>query len=166
MRQTCPAALAALAVAVGAFVVSPRPAAAQAGPNIRVTINPASISFPDRDPDMPPPYVNSIPTTIEVRIRVRDNAGGNWLLTLAANDHLRSGADVITVDNITWVTAPATPPWTSGGTMALAPGQTVASGQNDQDPEARADLEFRLANLWTYAAGVYSTTAVFTLSAP
>jgi hypothetical protein len=166
MRRTCLAALAALALALWALVVSPRPAAAAVGPTLRLTITPGSISFPDRNPDMPPPYVNSIPLTVQVRIRVRNNAGGTWQLTLAASDHLRSGADVITANNITWITSPAAPPWTPGGTLALAPGQTVASGQDDVQPDAFGNLEFRLANLWTYAVGVYSTTATFTLSAP
>ncbi len=164
MRRTSPAALVALAMALGALVVSPRPAAG--APTVTLIVSPGSISFPDRNPDMPPPYVNSIPMTVRVSVRVTGNGGGTWQLTLAATDHLRSGADVITAGNVTWVTTPSAPPWTPGGTLALAPGQTVASDSGNANPAISADLEFRLANLWTYAVGVYSTTAVFTLSAP
>lgn len=162
MRRTCLALRVAVAVALGMLLSRPHPAAG-VPPNLSLTVTPGSMSFPDANPDMIP-SLNSIPTTIQVAVRVVGDPNVPWQLTLAASDHLRSGADIITVNNVTWTASPATPPWTAGGTLALAPGQTVASGTGIVNQVG--DLQFWLANLWTYAPGVYSTTATFTLSAP
>ncbi|HWP34105.1 MAG TPA: hypothetical protein VNM66_00770 [Thermodesulfobacteriota bacterium] len=162
MRWSAPLILILLAAAASLLPGVPAPAAAA---QLNLNVNPASITFPDLNPDLSP-SVPSTPATVRVRIRVRMNGGQPWQLTLAANDHLRSGADVITVDNVTWTTTPAAPPWTAGGTLALAPGQMVASGTGNVNPPETADLAFRLANRWTYAVGTYTTTATFTLSAP
>ncbi len=164
-----PRAAAAVAAALAGLLLvllGPRPVAAGPAPDPRLDlfVFPGSISFPDANPDMVA-FVTSSPATVTVALRVRNNRGGSWQLTVAANDHLRSGTDTIAINNVTWVTTPATGPWTSGGTLALVPGQLVASGTDNQN-WTTANLQFRLANLWTYAVGTYSTIATFTLSAP
>jgi hypothetical protein len=45
-------------------------------------------------------------------------------------------------------------------------GQTMASGTGNLNPAIGGSVVFRLANSWTYSAGFYSQTVVFTLSAP
>ncbi len=164
MRRTASAAVALAGLLL--LLLDPGPAAAGPAPNPRLDllVFPGSISFPDANPDTVA-LVTSVPATVTVVLRVRNNRGGSWQLTLAASDQLRSGADTIAISNVTWVTTPATAPWTAGGTLALVPGQLVASGTDNQN-WTFANLQFRLANLWTYAIGTYSTIATFTLSAP
>lgn len=166
MRRTASDAVAAALAGLLLLLLGPETAAAGPAPSPGLDLNvfPGSVSFPDANPDMVA-FVSSVPTTITVELRVRNNGGGSWQLTLAANDHLQSGTDTIAISNVTWITTPATGPWIAGGTLALVPGQLVASGTNNQNWTS-ASLQFRLANLWTYAVGIYSTIATFTLSAP
>jgi hypothetical protein len=42
----------------------------------------------------------------------------------------------------------------------------MASGINNLNPATNGSVIFRLANAWTYTAGTYTQTIVFTLSAP
>jgi hypothetical protein len=136
----------------------PRPAGS--APTVTLTVSTATISFADANPDLVP-LVTGTPAPVTITVRVSGNGQGNWLLTIAANDLLRSGPDTIGVNNITWV---ASGPPFQAGTLALAPGQTVASGTKNANDTGT--VTFRLANLWTYAPGNYTTTATFTLTAP
>jgi hypothetical protein len=44
--------------------------------------------------------------------------------------------------------------------------QRLAGGDGNINPTATGQIAFRLANSWTYTAGLYTQTIVFTLAAP
>ena len=125
-----------------------------------LSVSPASIVFASADPDVAP-VVIAAPVTVQ--IRVRQNAGP-WQLTVLANGDLISGADTVDITNVTWTASPA-PPFQSG-TLSKTVAQRVASGTANVNPPQSGSVTFRLANSWNYAAGTYSQTLVFTLSAP
>lgn len=130
------------------------------GPRLNLSVTPASIVFASADPDLVP-VIMAAPVTVQ--IRVRQNTGP-WQLTVLANGDLISGADTVDITNVSWTATPA-PPF-QGGTVSKTVAQRVASGTADVNPPQNGSVMFRLANSWNYAAGTYSQTLVFTLSAP
>lgn len=147
------ASLAALSV-LGAAA----PAVAQ---RVDLRVQPTSITFASADPDTTP-VIDAQPLVI--RYRVRNNAGQPWRLTVLANGDLIAGPASIDISNVTWTATP-TPPF-QAGTLSKTVEQTVASGFGDVTPQQTGTVVFRLVNSWSYSAGVYSQTFVFTLSAP
>jgi hypothetical protein len=102
---------------------------------------------------------------VQVTYRVRGNPGPNpWTLSLLAGGDLISGGQTIDISNITWVATPA-PPF-QNGTLSKTVAQTLASGTGNIPAGQTGSVTFRMANLWTYSAGTYTQTIVFTLSAP
>ncbi len=144
-----------------ALLAAPRAAEAQV---LNLTVNGSSIAFPDANPDLQP-TIASVPATVRVTIRVLGNAGRSWQLTIAATDHLRAGASVINVGNISWTSSRANQGWLAGGTLAVAAPQTMAAGTGNTI-NSRSNIGFLLQNLWTYDPGSYTTSATLTLSAP
>lgn len=130
------------------------------GAKLDLSVSPSSIVFASADPDLVP-LVTAAPITVQ--IRVRQNTGP-WQLTVTANGDLNSGADTVDITNVTWTATPA-PPF-QGGTLSKTVAQRVASGTGTVNPAQNGSVAFRLANSWNYAAGTYSQTLVFTLSAP
>jgi hypothetical protein len=135
----------------------PIDAAAQ---RVDVTVTPVSINFPAQDPDAAP-VLYSAP--VQVRYRVRGN-DGPWTLSVLAEGDLISGGATVDISNISWVATPA-PPF-QNGTLSKTVAQTVASGTGNTQGNPTGQVTFRLANLWTYTAGTYTQTVVFTLTAP
>lgn len=135
----------------------PIDAAAQ---RVDVTVTPVSITFPAQDPDTAP-VLYSAP--VQVRYRIRGN-NGPWTLSVLAEGDLISGGATVDISNISWVATPA-PPF-QNGTLSKTVAQTVASGTGNTQGNPTGQVTFRLANLWTYAAGTYTQTVVFTLTAP
>jgi hypothetical protein len=125
-----------------------------------LSVSPLSISFASANPDVSP-IVAAAP--IVVTVRVRQNAGP-WTLTVLANGDLLSGGSTVDISNVTWTATPA-PPF-RGGTLSKTVAQTLASGTGTVNPAQNGSVTFRLANSWTYSAGNYTQTVVFTLSAP
>jgi hypothetical protein len=146
-----------LAVVAGVLLV---PGAAEAQ-RLTLTLNPQVITFPPADPDIDPVIVAA---PVEISYRVQGNAGGTWVLTVLANGDLSSGGATIDISNVTWIATPA-PPF-QNGTLSRTVEQTLASGSGNVNPTSTGSLTFRLANSWTYTAGTYTQTVVFTLSAP
>jgi hypothetical protein len=146
-----------LAVVAGVLLV---PAAAKAQ-RLTLTLNPQVITFPPADPDIDPVIIAA---PVEISYRVQGNPGGNWVLTVLANGDLTSGGATIDISNVTWIATPA-PPF-QNGTLSRTVEQTLASGSGNVNPTSTGSLTFRLANSWTYTAGTYTQTVVFTLSAP
>lgn len=147
------------------LLLMPVPAAAQRGggnssPQLNLTVSPLSISFASANPDVNP-LVAAAP--IVVLVRVRQNTGP-WTLTIVANGDLLSGGSAVDISNVTWIATPA-PPF-RGGTLSKTVAQTMASGTGNVNPPQNGSVTFRLANSWTYSAGNYTQTVVFTLSAP
>jgi hypothetical protein len=131
---------------------------------VQLTVGQTTISFPDANPDLVP-SITSTPTPVAVTVRVTGNGGRPWSLTIAAADHLRSGASVIAINNVTWTSSTTANGFLAGGALAVSPAQTVASGTGNMNTRT-SNLTFQLANLWTFDPGNYSTSATFTLSAP
>lgn len=127
---------------------------------VDLTITPAAFTFPSADPDVAP-VVNSPALTI--RYRVQQNQGAQWRITVVANGDLVSGGASIPVTNVTWTATPA-PPF-QNGTMNSTVEQLVASDAGNS-PSRSGTITFFLVNSWNYAAGVYSQSFVFTISAP
>ncbi|HSC26103.1 MAG TPA: hypothetical protein VLD67_02450 [Vicinamibacterales bacterium] len=146
-------------ITLSTFALAPvSPAAAQ---HLELSISPAVITFASADPDAVP-LLSSAPVTI--RYRIRQNNRNPWLITVLAGGDLVSGASTIDVSSVSWVATPS-PPFTSG-TLSRTVAQTLASGVGNAAPPTFASITFRLANSWTYDAGMYTQVLVFTLSAP
>lgn len=142
-----------------ALLAAAAPATAQ---KLDLEITPASITMLAGDPDVMP-VITSPPVTVSVRVRQikRDES---WSLTVLANGDLIAGLDSVDISNVTWTATPA-PPF-QNGTLSRTVAQPLASGTGMQNPALHASVIFRLANSWTYTAGTYTQTLVFTLSAP
>lgn len=134
------------------------PAAAQ---RLDLGITPASIVIPTGDPDSVP-VVSSAPAIVEYRVRQNDS--NPWVLTVLASGDLVSGAATIAISDVTWVATPS-PPFRNG-TLSSSVAQTVAAGTGSVPRPTSGSITFRLPNSWTYDAGIYTQSLVFTLSAP
>jgi hypothetical protein len=148
----------AVCAALGFLLLAAPAARAQ---TLSLTISPATITFANADPDTTPSITAP---SITVSYRVRNNLLGNWRITLLAGGDLTAGGATIPVTNVTWTATPA-PPF-QNGTMSRTLAQTLASGSGDVQNTTTGTVVFRLANSWTYNAGIYNASFVFTLSAP
>lgn len=149
----------AIALAAGlSFLLCATAARAQ---RLELSITPSNFTFPSADPDVTP--VVSSPS-LTIRCRVLQNQGAQWRVTVLANGDLESGAASIPITLIDWVATPS-PPF-QNGRLSSAVEQLVASGTGNANPPLTGSITFRLVNSWTYAAGVYTQTFVFTISAP
>jgi hypothetical protein len=128
--------------------------------DIGLSLSQSAITFPASDPDAVP-VIAAAPVVLTVRVRQNN---GPWQLTVLANGDLISGGSIVDISNVTWTATPA-PPF-QNGTLSKTVAQRMASGTGNVNPTIDASVTFRLANSWTYDAGIYSQTVVFTLSAP
>jgi hypothetical protein len=158
------AVVAACAAVLLALWAAPAWAGPAPGPGVTLSVAPASIAFPDMNPDLVP-LITSTPSPVSVTVNVVGNGGGQWRLTIAASDDLRSGPDAIAASNVTWISSKTNQGWLAGGTLAVNPAQLIAGSTGNANNHT-SNLTFRLANLWTFSPGTYSTTATLTLSAP
>ena len=149
----------ALLIVVLTGVLLPATAAAQ---RLDVSVTPISITFAPGDPDSVPVLFSA---PVQVTYRVRGNpVGRGWTLSVLAGGDLISGSATVDISNITWVATPA-PPF-QNGTLSKTVAQTLASGTGNVAAGQTGSVTFRLANSWTYIAGTYTQTIVFTLAAP
>jgi len=139
-------------------LLMPAPAAAQ---RLDLSISPLTISFPLADPDAVP-IVSSL--TAQLTYRVRQNNNQPWTLTILAMGDLISGLSTVDIASVSWIATPA-PPF-QNGTLSKTVAQRLAGGDGNVNPTATGQIAFRLANSWTYTAGLYTQTIVFTLAAP
>lgn len=150
-----------IVLAIGIWGVSVLMAPAAAAQTLTLTISPSTISFAGADPDTMP-SVAAPPITVSYR--VRNNAAGSWRISLLASGDLTAGSATIPITNVTWTASP-TPPF-QAGTLSRTLAQTLASGSGNVQTSRTGTTVFRLANSWTYNVGSYSTSVVFTLTAP
>jgi hypothetical protein len=154
--------------ALTAVLVSPARGALNAVVNVnaplahsaQLTLSPATINFPDADPDTVP----SIPAKenpVSVTANAQTSASRTVTLTVLARGDLVSGSNTIPISNVTWT---ASGSGFANGTMNKSTAQTV--GQWRGSGSYKGTLSFFLKNSWTYATGNYSQTASFTLTAP
>jgi hypothetical protein len=137
-------------------------AAAQPAVRLDVTITPVTVTFPLSDPDTVP-IVSATPIQITYRIRQQNN-NAPWTMTVLANGDLIAGSATVDISNVTWVATPA-PPF-QNGVLSKTVAQRLASGTGTVNPARQGQVTFRLANSWTYDAGLYTQTIVFTLTTP
>lgn len=141
-----------------ALLIAPAVVSAQ---RLDLAVAPAAIVIPTGDPDLVP-VVSSAPANIEYR--VRQNGNDPWLLTVLASGDLVSGASTIAISEVTWVATPS-PPFRNG-TLSSSIAQTIATGTGSVSRPTSGSITFRLTNSWTYDAGIYTQSLVFTLSVP
>jgi hypothetical protein len=127
---------------------------------LTLTVSQPTVAFVAGDPDTTP-SISANP--IVVTVRVQQNSGP-WQLSVQTGGDLQSGTSSIDAAQVTWTASPS-PPF-QNGTLSKVSGQTMASGTGNVNPAMSSSVVFRLANSWTYSAGLYSQTVVFTLSAP
>ena len=130
-------------------------------PQAGLTVSSASLSFPDADPDA----LGQVPAAggpLLITAKARATAGQAIVLTLVASGDLRSGVDVLAASNITW-TATGAGFVASGTVSATVPAQ-LASWTGSGLRSGAQQLFFR--NLWTHPTGIYTTSIIYTLSAP
>jgi hypothetical protein len=127
---------------------------------VKLTVSPITLTFPNSDPDtVPLIFASEGAITISAKAR---NAGTNQvILSVQASDDLRSGLNVINISALTWTAAGS---GFVGGTMSTATAQTTASWSASGDYSGT--VTFRLANTWSYAIGSYGTTLTYTLATP
>jgi hypothetical protein len=130
------------------------------GPQLDLSVSPASISFASADPDVSP-LIAAAPVVVSVRVRQNS---GPWTLTVLAGGDLNAGPATVDITNVTWSATPA-PPY-QNGTLSKTVAQRLAAGTGNVNPAQNGSVTFRLANSWTYSAGNYTQTVIFTLSAP
>jgi hypothetical protein len=142
----------------GLLLLFPCAAAAQ---RLELSVSPTVVTFPSSDPDTTP-LIAAAP--LQVSYRIRANGNNPWTLTVLAQGDLISGSQSVDISNVTWVATPS-PPF-QAGTMSRTVAQTLASGTGNVNPTTIGSVTFRLANTWTYSAGIYTQTVVFTLTSP
>lgn len=150
-----------LAVAVATSALSLMLVSVAAAQTLSLSISPSTITFAAADPDTTPSIVAP---SITVSYQVRNNFGGSWRISLLASGDLTAGSATIGISNVTWTASP-TPPF-QAGTLSGTLAQTLASGTGNVTLTTTGTVVFRLANSWTYNVGSYSTSVVFTLTAP
>lgn len=160
MTTTRHVAVMAAALAVAGLFQATLPARAWAQ-RLDLSISPTTITFASADPDTVPVVSSAV---VQVTYRVRQNNTGPWILSVLANGHLIAGSSSVDISSVSWVATPA-PPF-QNGVMSRTVAQRVASGTGNVNPARQGQITFRLANSWNYAAGLYTQTIVFTLTAP
>jgi hypothetical protein len=142
---------------VAAFVIILALGSEAGAQTLTLTLSQYSFTYPSGDPDTTPTVSSP---SISVTYRVQNNWGHNWHLAVRANaDLARTGGGAsIPTTNTTFAGS------IGSGTLSNTD-QTLASGTNNRSSLTRT-ITFTLQNLWTYSAGTYTQTIVFTLSVP
>jgi hypothetical protein len=150
-------------IAGGVFAASdskPLTINAQVIERASLTLEVATINFPDTDPDTTP-----IPATenpVDVTVKVRAGSTTPVTLTHQTAGNLRNAAlDEIPIGNVTWT---ATGAGFQGGTMNSTVPQTAGSWTGPGNRPGT--FSYFLVNSWDYAIGDYSVSSTYILSAP
>lgn len=125
----------------------------------KLTLGVAAINFADADPDSVP-AIAATENPVSVTVKAQTGGGSSVTLTVQANGDLESGTDTIDISNVTWTATGAGFVGGTMGTTAQAAGSWTGPGRYD------GTFSYQLANSWDYAAGSYSQTVVYTLTAP
>ncbi len=152
MKYSTTVAAAAIVLALGSRVEAQ---------NLSLTVTPAggfTFQPPGADPDTAP-EVQSPVLTLAWAVR----GGGQdppWTIVMRASSDLTSGVDTVPVTYIRWT-----------GTGGLASGTALSTSdqqliQSTGKGTFTGTITFYLQNLWTYKAGSYTTTIIFTISSP
>jgi hypothetical protein len=133
-----------------------------------LTLTPATITFPDQDPDLFPSTTAT--STVAISVTTSAMAGQNFHLSALARGNLISGPASIPISNISWTavkTGGDNKVFFFGGSMTTAvPGTTVMTGKGNDTTPGSGTLTFSILNQWGYSTGNYSQITDFTLTAP
>ena len=130
------------------------------GSQARISVSPASITFPDADPDLVP-QVTALPGPIAITTRARATRNTVVTLTIQATDDLRSGVTVLPASLITWTTSGG---GFVAGTLSRTSPQIVGSWVGSGIRTGTQSFLFE--NRWSHPTGTYSVTLMYTLTAP
>lgn len=134
-------------------------AAANVAALAKLALSPPALFFPDSDPDTVP-LVQASSGPIVITTKARTIPGGRVTLALVASDDLRAGMSTIPVGVLSWTaTGSGFVPGTASKDAAQTVGSWIDSGTRS------GTQNFVLANAWSYAAGTYTVTLVYTLTA-
>ena len=126
----------------------------------KLTLSAAAQTFPDANPDVVP-QVTAVQGPIVITAKARTTGASQVVLTVLADDDLRSGLQVIPASAITWT---ATGAGLGGGTLSKLAPVTVGTWTGSGAWSGTQTLAFR--NSWTYSTGTYTCVLVYTLSGP
>ena len=126
----------------------------------KLTLGVAAINFADADPDAVP-SIGATENPVSVEVKIRTGASSTATLEHLAAGPLTSGTDTIAISNVTWT---AGGNGFVGGTMDSATPQSAGSWTGSGDRSST--FSFSFANSWNYAAGNYTATSTYTLTAP
>lgn len=125
-----------------------------------LTLSKSAINFPNSDPDSTP----SIPAAenpVNVTAKVKTGTASVATLTVLAGGDLTSGADIISINNVTWTASGAGfVAGTMNKTTAQSAGSWTGSGNRS------GTFSYFLANNWSYPTGSYTAASTYTLTAP
>ena len=126
----------------------------------KLTLGSAAINFPDADPDVTP-SIGATESPVSVNVKIRTGASSNVTLDHQAAGPLVSGGDNIAISNVTWT---ATGAGYVAGTMSSSAPQSAGAWTGSGD--RTGTFSYLLANSWSYAAGSYTASSTYTLTAP
>lgn len=128
---------------------------------VKLNISPATINFADADPTMTPLIpANENPITVTAYFR-KDPAAALTATLVCQGGPLASASGTIPSANISWT---ATGSGFTSGTLSSTIPQSVGSWTTSGIYSG--NLNFSLANLWSYTVGDYSGNITYTLTAP
>ncbi len=126
----------------------------------KLTLSSMTLAFSGADPDTVP----SVPATggpLTITAKARTTLGSTVVLSVVAGSDLLSGLDSIPVSQVQWTAAGT---GFASGTMSASTSQTV--GTWISSGSWSGTQTYALVNSWSYAAGTYTTTLTYTLTAP
>lgn len=125
-----------------------------------LTLSSNNLTFASADPTVTP-NISPNEGAISVTAKARTSAGADVTLTVKAADDLKSGANVIGIDQVSWT---ASGSGFGPGTMSKATDQAVGLWTNSG--QHSGTLNFLFANSYNYATGTYTAAITYTLTAP
>ena len=126
----------------------------------KLTLSSSALTFPDANPDLAP-QVTPSQGALSITAKARATAGSQIVLTVQADDDLRSGLQVIPASAISWTTSGT---GFASGTLSKAAPVTVGQWTGSGAYTGSQTLAF--SNLWSYSTGTYSCVLVYTLTGP
>lgn len=128
----------------------------------KLTVDSATLDFPNTDPDTTP--VVGAPNPINITAKARTSSGGNVTLTVIADGDLTNGSDTIGIAAIKWTSTGA---GFVAGTMDSGTAQSVCSWNNSStDAGFVGTQRYTMVNSWAYVTGTYTAKLTYTLVAP
>jgi hypothetical protein len=125
-----------------------------------LTLGANTVTFANASPTASP-SIAATENAISVTVEARTSTAGSVTLTVLAADDLKSGSDVIDINNVTWT---ATGSGFVDGTLNKTTGQSVGSWTGPGTHTGT--LSYFLANSFSYPTGSYTATITYTLTAP